>query len=388
MKFFATLLIFTMGGPMAVMAVNNYLLSSFNNGEQKLRIFQSTNAVDFYGYHQGIAYTPPAGNSLRDPSIIYHQGHYYICHTAGNFGAVPYFSIIVSTDLKNWSHFVNVPMTGIAGIQRTWAPEWFRDDDGSLHILVSASKNTNDISNHHIIYTLHSLDANDLSQWSVPEPVTGLVFASTLTWTGEEIPRMGFYDAYIVKRGSTYFMFYFNASSNYIELASSSALVGPYTQVRNKNWLGIGIYKEGPSVIYLGGGRWRLYFADQIYSYLSYVDSTNNWATWSLPQQLPLPDSPPPSQQLPRGYTLNHGTVLIPPGGMDLEHRVSVQEGEMSLSFYAEAGDTYNIAQSSNLTNWTPLTTVSPTNTGSVVQPLNVGTNTKQFWRVERLLPN
>jgi hypothetical protein len=80
---------------------DRFLLATFHNCEQQFRVLHSSNAADFHGYAGGIAYTPPPGNNLRDPSIISHRGRYYICHTAGNFGAVDYFSVLVSDDLAS-----------------------------------------------------------------------------------------------------------------------------------------------------------------------------------------------------------------------------------------------------------------------------------------------
>ncbi|MBJ7259905.1 MAG: family 43 glycosylhydrolase, partial [Chthoniobacterales bacterium] len=185
---------------------DRFVLATFNNGEQQLRILSSTNADSFDGYQQGVAYTPTPGNNLRDPSIISHGGRYYVCHTTGDFGAAAYFSVLVSDDLRAWTQLANVPMTGMAGIQRTWAPEWFRDEDETLHILVSATTNAADMSNNHVIYVLRCLDNETLSSWSAPTPVTGNAFG----WTGNEGRRVGAYDPYVVKRGSNYFMFYFN----------------------------------------------------------------------------------------------------------------------------------------------------------------------------------
>lgn len=353
------------------------LLATFNNSEQKLRVMDSTNATSFDGYDRGIAYSPPPGNNLRDPSIIYHQGRYFICHTTGDFGAAAHFSIIVSDDLRNWSQLTDVPMTGIAGVQRTWAPEWFRDGDGSLHIFVSATTNAVDMSDKHIIYSLTALDTNNLTSWSAPTPVTGPAFG----WTGNEGRRVGAYDPYVVKRGSTYYMFYFNQYTDYIELTSSPALTGPYSRIGTNNWQGIGLYKEGPSVAYLGGGRWRMFFADQLYSFLSYIDSTNNWQTWTTPQQVSLPGAP-------TNFTVNHGTVIIPPGGLELGTTLTAQSSSaFNLEFRATAGDSYRLWSSTNLVSWNPAALIGPTTNGPASQQIETGAATKQFWRLERLIP-
>ncbi len=357
---------------------DRYLLATFKNDEQKLRLLVSTNAAQFTGYNEGTVYTPPPGNNLRDPSLVHYRGRYYACHTAGNFGAANYFSVLVSDDLRTWTHLADVSMASIGNVRWTWAPEWFLDDDGSLHIMVSAST-TEQITIKHKIYEVHPNAPDDLTQWSSPVEVSGP--AAFPPWT-ESDTWVGTYDPYVVKRGGNYWMFFFNVRSSCIELArSTNALTGPYEPSRTGNWQGIGTYKEGPTVIYLGGGRWRMIYADAIYSFLNYTDSTNNWATWSPPQPISLPDTPTNS-------TVNHGTVIIPPGGLELETTLRAQSaGVLSLGFRATSGDFYRLWGSSNLLSWNPDALFGPTTDGPVSQQIETGAS-KQFWRLERLPPD
>lgn len=357
---------------------DRFLLSTFNNGEQKLRIFNSTNAVAFHGYEHGIAYTPPEGNNLRDPSLIYYRGRYLLCHTAGNFGGVNYFSVLTSDDANTWTHLTDVSMAALGDVRWTWAPEWFLDDDGSLHVFVSAST-TEQITIKHTICELHPLAPDDLTQWSEPVAVTG--DAAFPPWNNEDT-WVGAYDPHVVKRGSTYWMFFFNVRSSCIELArSTNLLTGPYEPVGTGDWQGIGSYKEGPTVIYLGGNRWRMIYADAINSYLSYIDSTNNWQTWTPPQPLSLPGAP-------TNFTVNHGTVIIPPGGLELGLTATVQEAaQINLSFHATENDHYRLSTSTNLLlNWTPSEIIGPTTNGLASLPMETS-GERQFWRLERLVP-
>ena len=358
-------------------SADRFLLATFNNGEQRLRVLRSTNAADFSGYGQGIVYTPPPGSSLRDPSIIHYRGRYYVCHTTGNFGETNVFSIIVSDDLTNWTHLTDVSMASVGDVRWTWAPEWFLDDDGSLHIFVSAST-TPVISTRHIIYKLHPLN-DELTQWSAPTPVTGEAFPA---WTETEAGRVGAIDAFVVKRGNAYYMFHFDSVTSCIEVArSTNTLTGPYEPYRTNNWQGIGLYKEGPSVMYLGGGRWRMIYADAIFSYLNYTDSTDNWATWSAPQRVMLPGAP-------TNFTVNHGTLIMPPGGLEAGLAVSPQgAGQFALTFQATAGDSYRLSTSTNLASWAPSMILGPTTNGPASQTIQTSGERQRFWRLERLLP-
>ena len=372
-----TALILALAGILQTAWADEFVLATFNNGEQRLRILTSTNAEDFSGHAQGSVYTPPGGLNLRDPSIIRHDGRYYVCHTAGNFGAVNFFSILVSDNLRDWSHLTDVSMAALGDVRWTWAPEWFRDDDGSLHILVSAST-TSQMSIKHKIYELHPLDPADLTHWSPPTVVEGP--SAFPPWT-EADTWVGTYDPFVVKRGGTYWMFFFNVRSSYIELArSTNALTGPYEAVRTGDWQGIGYYKEGPSVMYLGGGRWRMLFADAIYSYLNYTDSTNNWATWSTPVRVTVPGAP-------TNFTVNHGTLITPPGGLHADLRATWNSSTgAGLTFQGMAGDTYRIHASTNLIDWSPVETLTAATNGSVTRPI-LPSGGPQFRYVERLAP-
>ena len=373
----ASIVVFAGGLTISPAWADRFLLATFNNGEQQLRILASTNASEFTGYAQGIVYTPPPGNNLRDPSIIHHLGRYYLCHTAGNFGGTNYFSVLVSDTLTNWTRVTDVSMAAVGDIRWTWAPEWFLDDDGSLHVFVSAST-TPEISTRHIIYELHPLNA-ELTQWSTPTPVTGPAFPA---WTGLEPGRVGAYDAYVVKRDGAYHMFHFDSVSSCIEVArSTNSLTGPYEPLGTNNWQGIGLHKEGPTVMYLGGGRWRMIYADAIFSYLNYTDSTNNWATWSPPARVALPGAP-------TNFTVNHGTLIMPPGGLEAGLAVSPQgAGQFSLTFHATEGDSYRLATSTNLAAWAPSMILGPATNGPAAQTIQTSGEEKRFWRLERMLP-
>lgn len=357
---------------------DRFLLATFNNTEQQLRVLDSTNAASFEGYARGTSYTPPVGNNLRDPSIVYYGGRYLLCHTAGNFGGVNYFSVLASPNAKTWTHLVDVSMASIGNVRWTWAPEWFLDDDGSLHVLVSAST-TEQITIKHIIYELHPINANDLTLWSNPVPVTGP--SAFPPWTTSDT-WVGTYDPYVVKRGNAYWMFFFNVRSSTIELArSTNSLTGPYEPQKTNNWQGIGTYKEGPTVLYLGGGRWRMIYADAIGSFLSYTDSTNNWQSWSLPQPVSMPGAP-------TNFTVNHGTLVIPQGGLELGTSITARSsGGFDLRFTATLGDLYRLRTTTDLSNWSTSRLIGPTVEGEVVEPVGTNGSARQFWRLERLIP-
>ncbi|MDD5262095.1 MAG: family 43 glycosylhydrolase [Methylacidiphilales bacterium] len=355
-------------GAWATDTLPTFVFSTFPNSDQKLYLFTSSDGKTFAPVAPGPVYSPINGN-LRDPSIIRYGGRYYVCHTAGNFGQVNYFSIVSSPDLITWTKLTDVSMASIPGVVYTWAPEWFIDDDGSVHIFASVSPT---ITSENVIYEMHQQTAGDFTKWSAPVRLTGPAFPEFAPGT---FPS-GNYDAYVVKRDSTYYIFYFNQCSSYVECASSANLTGPYTPFKTLDWAGIGIYQEGPCMVSLGGSRWRLYYADAIHSYLKYVESGDDWNTWSSP--VALNQSP---------IIANHGTVMLLPGHSDIIPRLSADGPDLHLTFKTESGRQYQIQNSMDLAQWF-LVPGKITGDGSdyVFTDANATLTGRKYYRVNRLL--
>ena len=280
-----------------------FLLSTFRNADQtKLYIAES---------YDGRYYEPRGGehvhevsgsDRIRDPSLTRYNGRWYVCHTAGVFGNVDYFRVMSSADLQTWTHEKNVSMSAISGTLYTWAPEWFIDRDGSLHVLVSVTGSPA-MSYEHVLYETHPLDPDDLSgEWSSPVRLHGGAFPE-FEPSPDGVQRVGAIDAYVVIKDGTYYMVFSNRPTSSMALASSPSLIGPWTMLVDGQLWGTGVYKEGHCLIHLGGAIWRLSFADAIASKLYYIESRDDWATWTEPALLGSPD----------GLVFNHGTVIHNP---------------------------------------------------------------------------
>ncbi|MDX6767774.1 MAG: hypothetical protein SFU85_13405 [Candidatus Methylacidiphilales bacterium] len=324
-----------------------YYFATFSNSAQtQLYLASSFDGRRFDPLTGGPVFTTTSPETLRDPSIIKLPDAWYVCHTAGsNLGNAAYFTILRSTDLVNWTKVIDVSTAGIPNTNYTWAPEWFRDDDGSLHILFSVSPL---ITREHRLYEIHPTSSGQWSSWSAPTELTGSAFPS-FTHPPGSTTFVGYYDAYVVKRGGEYHLFYFDVSTSCIQWAKSNALTGPYAVVRGGNWQGIGAYKEGGTMVHLGGTNWRFYFADAIYSRMSYVESTNDWANWNAPV---LMDSP---------VVFNHGTVVFNPSLPELKPSLEILPGlQVRLRFPGVNKNGYQVESSPDLVTWTSL--------GSVIQ--------------------
>jgi MYXO-CTERM domain-containing protein len=221
-------------------AATRYVFATFLGDEaskQKLSLYTSNNGLDF----TLLAHTGYAGKTgvLRDPSIMKHSdGNYYIAHTLKSWTTTSAsFAIAKSADLRNWTFHTEVPAQ-VLGVKDTWAPEWFKDSDGSIHLIVSID--TNDTQFKSYLYTASD---ETLGNWQAPTPL-GI--------------GPNYIDTFVVKVGAQYHAFTKNETTKFIEHATASALTGPWTFVGKGDWAGWGSGKEGPALFRLDDGRWRM----------------------------------------------------------------------------------------------------------------------------------
>nr|WBO81817.1 AbfB domain-containing protein [Streptomyces sp. SBE_14.2] len=240
-----------------------------NSDDGTVNVYQSDDATDFR-LLRASAYTPPAGR-IRDASVIKHtDGYYYATYTTHTWqDPSTTIGVARSADRLNWTFLYDHPVP-IAGLSRAWAPEFFVDSDGSVHIIVSCST-----TNDEWIFTPYALRATNsaLTSWSSPVPLSGI--------------GANHIDTYLVKLGSTYHAFTKNETTKYIEYGTAAGLTGPYTLSRTGDWAGWGSYREGPALIQLDNGAWRLFFDAYGEARYYYSDSYDTFATWTAPTALP-----------------------------------------------------------------------------------------------------
>ncbi|MEW1718265.1 glycoside hydrolase family 43 protein [Streptomyces sp. NPDC093109] len=248
-----------------------YTMTAFTNAnESNMYVYDSPDATGFT-LRSGPAYTPPSG-LIRDPSVFRHtDGYYYLTYTTRTWSALSTtIGFARSTDRLNWTFLYDytVPISGLA---RTWAPEWFVDTDGSVNIILSASTT----AGGEYIFTPYKLTATNsaLTAWSSPTVLSGI--------------SPNYIDTFLVKVGSTYHAFTKNETTKYIEYATATSLTGPYTLRKTGDWAGWGSYREGPALVQLDNGGWRIYFDGYGAGKYFFSDSYDNFATWSTPAELP-----------------------------------------------------------------------------------------------------
>jgi len=262
-------------------AATRYVFAAFKGDSaenEKLSIYTSSDGLNFT-LLSNTGYSGPTG-VLRDPSLMKHSdGQYYVAYTVYSWDTESTsFAIAKSPDLAKWTFLVSVPAQ-VSGARHTWAPEWFKDSDGSTHLIVSVDSPEWDFKPY-----LYTATNDTLTQWSAPQP---LGFGPN------------YIDTFIVTVGNTYHAFVKNETTKYIEHATASALRGPWTFVGTGDWAGWGSGKEGPALFRLDNGSWRMFL--DCYSGCGYLHTTStDLMTWSA------------TSTVPGGLsgTVRHGTVL------------------------------------------------------------------------------
>lgn len=225
-----------------VVAASRYIFTVFkgdNAAGQKLSVYTSTDGLNFK-LLSDTGYGGPTG-VVRDPSIMKHSdGKYYVAHTVQSWDTnSSSFAIASSTDLLKWTNVATVPAQ-VPNAAHTWAPEWFKDSDGTINLIVSIDQTTDEWA-----FRAYKLTASDdsLTKWGAPTAI-GI--------------GPNYIDTFIVKVGATYHAFPKNETTKYIEHATATNLTGPWTFVGKDDWAGWGSGKEGPALFQLASGDWRI----------------------------------------------------------------------------------------------------------------------------------
>jgi hypothetical protein len=247
-------------------SISRYTMTAFtNSSESNMYVYEANDATG-YRLLRGPAFTPPSG-LIRDPSIMRHtDGLYWIVYTTNWNGNTIGFAR--SSDRVNWT-FVRNHTIPLANISQTWAPEWFKDTDGSVNI----------------VFSLRFGNAGGFRPYKITATNSALSAFSTPTVLAGIAPN--YIDTFVVKIGSTYHAFTKNETTKDIEYATASSLTGPYTMRRTGNWAGFGGPNEGQSLVQLDNGGWRIYFDAYTTGQYYYADSYDGFNTWTARAALP-----------------------------------------------------------------------------------------------------
>lgn len=245
---------------------SRYTMTAFTySGGATMHVYEAPDGTGFQPVASP-AYAPPSG-LLRDPSIMRHtDGRYYTTYTTAWTGNQ--IGLASSADRITWTHLGTITLAP-AGIGNSWAPEWFLDTDGRVHIVLSlhhtASTDAGTFQPHMITAT-----NSDLTAWTEPIPLAG-------------IPT-DYIDTFVVKIDGTYHAVLKSTRNMSTDFATAPALAGPWTVWSTGNF--IDLDNEGPCLVPLDNGGWRLYFEQYRARRFWCTDSYDTFRTWSTPMEL------------------------------------------------------------------------------------------------------
>jgi hypothetical protein len=263
-----------------------YVMASFTYdlARTPFHIYASDDGTNWKHVNGGTPLYGGMYGDARDPSIIRHtDGFYYVAFTHTSAGTT--FGLARSADLLVWEWVADIA-PNLANVANVWAPEFFVDNDGSVHIIVSISTNAG------ASFQLYEMKANDatLTSWANPAQITGTGLPATAI------------DAYVVRQGANYYLYTLGGSAYPTRLISTSLTSG-YTVDKSGNWgswaAPAGGSYEGPSLFEVNG-KWRMIADDGQAKYSEAADDTASgpWTAFT-----------PLSFDLP-ARTMRHGTAI------------------------------------------------------------------------------
>jgi hypothetical protein len=161
-----------------------------------------------------------------------------------------------------------------------------------------------------------------LTTWSTPTPLAG-------------IPNT-YIDTFIVKIGSTYHAFLKSTVNMSIDFARASSLTGPYTIWKTGNF--VSYDGEGPALVALDNGGWRMYFDGFRVRKYWFTDSYDTFQTWSTPAELPIKQDA--TFTIVAGLADANGYSLVGTDGRYLSHsgfRLRLDASDGSATFNKDA---------------------------------------------------
>lgn len=221
-----------------------FVVAAHNNAAEALYTFASFDGVSWTQFGS----SPAIAGPNRDPSLMHYDGKWWIATThGGGLNATDYFDLYNSSDLLTWSSAATVSCSGVTPAA-TWAPQWFIDTDGSVHILVALK-----VSSHFKIHELHPTN-QAMTTWSTPVQLSGSGFPTECI------------DPSMAHVAGTYYLFFKDDSTGYIDLASSTSLTSGYTVTQTGDWAswrsGLSNTIEAGRIVPMDDTRWRFYFTN------------------------------------------------------------------------------------------------------------------------------
>lgn len=224
----------------------DYLYYHFRDDDStKLYMSHSRDAFNYADLNPSGTFVQSPSN--RDPSVLYKNGLFYISASPDGVSSGTKIQIWTTPDHIHFDgpHYLDVYPSFGGGVGCcSFAPEWFEDPVSGDDYLISTNSNDGGVT---FTWWFMKMDLSTLT----PTVVTNVVVNGTTQQTNFD--NYMFYDA----ATSTYYITYVDLISSpfqqYVVWATSSTLVGPYTQVpaSGVDAMGFSAQSEAPSVLQL-----------------------------------------------------------------------------------------------------------------------------------------
>ena len=178
-----------------------------------------------------------------------------------------------------------------------WAAQWFVDPyDNSVHLFAGGSADQSSDAGF-VVYETHPTNGG-YTTWSAPVAINGTSLPNNMI------------DPQVLYVSGTYYMFYKNETTKYVEVLSGTSSTGvnnvSWSVLQSGNWAGWGSSLEAPFVFAKAGGGYRI-LLDAQGAGIYYSDATS-WAnaiagTWTAKAAITAP------------FTPQHGMLIPAPSG-------------------------------------------------------------------------
>ena len=170
----------TIANPAEVFLATMFSGEGHASADTGLLVATSMDGVTFRNIHGSSqpVYMPASG--VRDPSVLYWRGQWYLVHSYGPNVASLLF-LAKSSDLLHWTPIGSLRVAADTANNYVDVPQWIVDPSGNVHLIACA-----DNLHHWVEIHPHSPDPatwGDQANWSA---VTTISEVDPILWTGIE----------------------------------------------------------------------------------------------------------------------------------------------------------------------------------------------------------
>jgi len=239
-----------------------------------LQVASSTDGVTFRnirGNDESPIYAPT--NGVRDPIVLYRQGHWYLAYTYGP-SIAPLLFVAKSPDLLRWTPVCSLRLTAdTANNNYVDVPQWIVDPAGNVHLIACTD------FDHHWV-EIHPL-SNDPATWGAQ---TNWSAVTTLTDQNGKPLIQG--NSWVALQNGTYYMAFNGIDATVYYMRTSASLTSGWSAPRQLD-LDSSVNKgDSENLLFLANGTLRYYISNgnSLKKVIWYVESANMGVTWTSPK--------------------------------------------------------------------------------------------------------